>query len=299
MNIAITGATGFIGKRLVETLLGDKHALRVLARTRRSSLPSGAQFFPWDAMEGAPPADALAGADAIVHLAGEPVAQRWTPEIKRRIRESRVGSTTRLVDAMARLPQRPATLVCASAIGYYGDRGDEILTEQSQAGSGFLTEVCVEWERAAGRAIELGLRVVNVRIGVVLGANGGALKQMLPPFKMGVGGRLGSGRQWMSWIHVDDLVRLFRHALVTPDLRGPVNGTGPTPVRNADFTSTLASVLRRPAVLPVPVFGIKLLFGEMSEILLASQRVEPAAAQRAGFRFDFPDLEPALRQLLA
>jgi uncharacterized protein len=259
-------------------------------------LPAGVRLALWKPGQ-APPAEALADADAIVHLAGENVAQRWTADARRRILGSRVEGTRRLVEALAGLPRRPAALVCASAIGYYGDCGDAILDETSAPGAGFLPEVCVAWEREALAAEALGRRVARLRIGVVLDRRGGALARMLPPFRMGAGGRLGDGRQWMSWIHLDDLAGLFRFALEN-NLAGPVNAVAPNPARNADFTRTLAGALHRPAFVPVPGFALRLLFGEMAEVLLGSQRVHPKAAQSAGFRYRFPDLAPALKDLL-
>ena len=299
MNITVTGATGFIGRRLVRRLLADNHSLILLGRTPRTGLGPGIRFSIWDAMEGEPPEESLAGADAVIHLAGEPVAQRWTPVAKRRIRGSRVDGTRRLVEALSTLSRRPAVMVCASAIGLYGSSGDEVLTESSPPGKDFLAETCVEWEKAAGLAEALGLRVVKIRTGLVLGREGGVLARMLPPFKAGLGGRLGSGKHWMSWIHIDDLVELIRFALDQPALRGAANATSPNPVTNAEFTEKLAKALRRPALFPVPSFVIKTLFGEMAEIVLASQRVLPRAAQAACFRFQYPDLAPALAQLLA
>ncbi len=232
-----------------------------------------------------------------MHLAGENVAQRWTGDAKRRIRESRELGTRRLVCALARLPRRPSALVCASAIGYYGSRGDEILTESSAPGAGFLPEVCMAWEREAVAAEALGIRVVRVRIGILLDAGGGALQRMLPPFRLGVGGRLGDGRQWMSWIHRDDLSELFRLAVEKP-IRGPLNAVAPNPLANAGFTRELARAVHRPAVFPAPEFALRLMFGEMSEVLLSSQRVAPNAAASAGFVFRFPHLGPALADLL-
>ena len=278
MTISISGASGFIGRHLMKSLAQAGHSLRALSRH-------------------APPAESLREADAIIHLAGEPVAQRWTAAAKQRILDSRVVGTRNLVEALGRFTRRPETLICASAIGYYGSRGDEILTESSAPGSGFLPEVCVAWEREAQAAEAFGIRVVRVRIGVVLAAGGGALVRMLPPFRMGVGGRLGSGRQWMSWIHLEDLAALFQFA-VESQVRGPLNAVAPNPVTNSDFTRELAHALRRPAVFPVPEFALKMLFGEMADVLLASQRVAPAAAEAAGFRFRFPQLAPALESLL-
>ncbi len=278
MNISITGASGFIGRHLVKSLAQAGHSPRALSRH-------------------APPAESLREADAVIHLAGEPVAQRWTAEAKRRIRESRVEGTRNLVAALAALPRRPEALICASAIGYYGSRGDEILTESSAPGSGFLPEVCVAWEREAQAAEAFGMRVVRVRTGLVLDAGGGALVRMLPPFRMGLGGRLGSGRQWMSWIHLEDLAALFQFA-VERQVRGPLNAVAPYPVTNSDFTRELARTLGRPAVFPVPGFALRLLFGEMADVLLTSQRVVPGAAEAAGFRFRFPQLAEALAGLL-
>ena len=274
MNISISGASGFIGRHLLKSLATAGHSPRALSRH-------------------APPAES----DVVIHLAGEPIAQRWTAEAKRRIRESRVAGTSNLVEALGRLPHRPEALICASAIGYYGSRGDEILTESSAPGSGFLPEVCVAWEREAQAAEAFGMRVVRVRTGIVLDSNGGALVRMLPPFRMGVGGRLGTGRQWMSWIHLEDLAALFQFA-VESQVRGPLNAVAPHPVTNADFTRELALALRRPAMFPVPEFALRLLFGEMAGVLLDSQRVAPAAAEAAGFRFRFPQLAAALAALL-
>ena len=277
MNVAISGASGFIGQHLLKSLAEAGHSMRALSRHAR--------------------AESLREADVIIHLAGEPVAQRWTAAAKQRIRDSRVVGTHNLVETLATLPRRPEALICASAIGYYGSRGDEILTESSAPGSGFLPEVCVAWEREAQAAEAFGIRVVRVRIGVVLAAGGGALPRMLLPFRMGVGGRLGSGRQWMSWIHLDDLAALFQLA-VESRVRGPLNAVAAQPVTNSDFTRELARVVRRPAVFPVPEFALRLLFGEMADVLLASQRVMPAAAEAAGFRFRFPQLASALSGLL-
>jgi len=272
--VAITGTSGFIGTRLVRRLEG--HEVRVISRRTGNARA------------------AVEGADAIVNLAGEPVSQRWNEDVKRRIRDSRINTTRSIVEATAAAKKRPSVLVSASAIGYYGSRGDEILTEKFAPGTDFLSQVCVEWERAAQGASEFGARVVLPRIGIVLGSGGGMLKSALPPFKAGAGGRLGSGNQWMSWIHIDDLIAMIVFALHDPNLAGPVNGVAPQPVRNSEFTASLAHALHRPAVVPVPAFALKMLFGEMSDVILASQRVLPEAAQSAGFRFQHPDLNETL-----
>jgi uncharacterized protein len=277
--VALTGARGFVGSALTELLQNQGHQTTALPRR-----PG--------------PAD-VEGADAVVHLAGEPVAQRWSDEVKRRIRDSRVLGTRHLVESIKSLETKPKVVLCASATGYYGHRGDEVLTEESGAGEGFLAETCREWENEAKALETLGVRVVLVRIGIVLGRGGGALAKMLPPFRLGVGGRLSDGKQWMSWIHREDLTRLMVWALEKEDLRGAVNGTAPGSVTNADFTSVLGRVLRRPTVFPVPEFALKLVFGEMARVLLESQRVKPEVAEAKGFVFTFRDLEPALRNLLA
>ena len=297
MKIAITGASGLVGRRLLKTFAMEGHALHALSRHAGTNLPPGVRLSVWDPAKGEPPEEALRQADAVVHLAGENVAQRWTADAKRRILESREAGTRSLVRTLAKLPRRPAVLVCASAVGYYGSRGDETLTEASAPGAGFLPDVCVAWEREAQAAEALGMRVARIRIGVALDRRGGALRRMLPAFRMGAGGKLGDGRQWMSWIHLDDLAALFRFAVTNP-VSGPVNAVAPQPVTNADFTRELGRALHRPALLPVPKLALRVLFGEMSEILLASQRAIPQAAETAGFRFRFPQLGPALADLL-
>ena len=299
MNIAVTGATGFIGARLVQNLLQSGHSVHALGRKRSRTLPAAVRFSPWNSAENEPPPESLATADAIVHLAGEPVAQRWTPEVKKRIRSSRVDGTRNLVNALAKHSRRPQVLVCASAIGYYGSRGDEVLMETSSPGRDFLAQVVVDWEQAAQKAEALGIRVAPLRFGVVLGKDGGALAKMLPPFRLGLGGRLASGQQWMSWIHVDDVRGLIRFALENSIIRGPMNATAPQPTTNVEFTKELATALHRPAIFPVPPFALKLLFGELAEVVLGSQRVIPQAAQSAGFRFEYPELRPALVRLLS
>ncbi|MEZ5402087.1 MAG: TIGR01777 family oxidoreductase [Bryobacteraceae bacterium] len=298
MRIILTGATGFIGSRLVPMLEGAGHSTRILGRSPRPGLPQGSGFSIWDPAKGPPPREALDGCDAVIHLAGEPVAQRWSPEIKRRIRSSRIDVTGQLVEALSELSAKPKVLVCASAVGCYGDRGDEVLTESSSAGKGFLAGVCVEWERAANAAAGLGLRVVLLRTGIVLGRGGGALERMLPPFRVGLGGKLGSGKQWMPWIHLDDLCAMIHFAVERPEVQGPLNGTAPNPVRNEEFTRALGRALQRPALIPVPEFAIRLLYGEMAQIMFASQRAVPRAALAAGFEFRFPELFGALKDVL-
>jgi hypothetical protein len=277
MNVAITGASGFVGRRLTERLRKLGHTTKAIS------------------LRSAPRPEDLAGCDAVVHLAGEPVAQRWTAAARRNILESREEGTRRLVAALRHHP--PNVLVSASAVGYYGSRGDEILTEQSPPASDFLGQVAQAWEREALEAEKLGVRVVRLRIGMVLGAGGGALARMLLPFRLGVGGRIGNGRQWMSWIHIDDLCDLAAFVLPESTLRGAMNATSPHPVTNREFTRALAHAVHRPALIPVPAFALKLLFGEMAEVILASQRAIPQAAQRAGFEYRYPDIAGALLQI--
>jgi uncharacterized protein (TIGR01777 family) len=290
-------ASGLIGRRLLRDLLDGGHTVHILSRRADTDAPAGVHVSAWDSMKSLPPAQSLAQADAVIHLAGEPVAQRWTPEAKQRIHDSRVLGTRHLVAALSAQPRKPEALVSASAIGYYGDRGDEILDETSPPGAGFLADVCRHWEAEADRAAELGIRVAKVRIGIVLARQGGALAKMLPAFRAFAGGRIGSGRQWMSWIHIDDLARLFIQLTNSP-LHGAINGTAPNPVTNAEFARALAHVLGRPALLPVPAFALKAALGDMSEVLLGGQRVLPGAAQSAGFNFAYPELSPALESLL-
>jgi uncharacterized protein (TIGR01777 family) len=278
VNVAITGASGMIGKRLQQRLAEMGHT--ALAVPREAAAPT---------------------CDAVINLAGEPIAQRWTEPAKKRIYDSRVAGTRRLVSALSTQSRRPRVLVCASAVGYYGSRGDEILTESSPPGSGFLPRLVTDWEQTARTAEALDIRVVSLRFGMVLG-HGGALAKLLPPFRLGAGGRLGSGRQWMSWIHIDDVVSLILFAMENAagvPLSGAVNATAPYAVTNDEFTRRLGAALRRPAIFPIPVFALKLLFGEMSEVLLDSQRVLPATAQAAGFHFQYPDLSAALKNILA
>ncbi|RPI14307.1 MAG: TIGR01777 family protein [Acidobacteriales bacterium] len=299
MNITVTGGTGFIGRRVVRRLLAEGHSVHLLVRQANTGFGPSVQCSIWNAYTMEPAAESLAEADAVIHLAGEPVSQRWTPSARRRILDSRVIGTRRLIEAMSRLTHRPGVLVSAAAIGLYGSVGNEILTEASAPGEDFLAKVCLEWESAVDQAEALGVRVVKLRSGMVLGKEGGALAQMLTPFQWGLGGRLALGSQWVSWIHVEDLVELILFALRTAAVRGPVNATSPHPVTNSEFTSELAGVLHRPAFFTIPAFALRSLFGEMAEIMLASQRVLPKAALAAGFEFRYPGLRQALQNLLS
>jgi len=297
MRALISGATGFIGRRLVNAIDQPVVLSRNPASARRAL--GDAEAFGWDMLAGPPPPEALAGVEAVFHLAGEPVAEgRWNDDKKRRIRDSRTIGTANLVRGLEAAKPRPRVLVCASAIGYYGSRGDEILDEASSPGDDFLAQVCRDWEAAAAAAQQFGIRVVNLRIGIVLGPDGGALGKMLLPFKLGLGGRLASGRQWMSWIHVDDVVGLMLYAAQHEDVAGPINAVAPAPVTNRDFTRTLAGVLHRPALFPAPAFALRLAVGGFAEVLLGSQRVLPRAAQRSGYPFQYSELAAALKAIV-
>ena len=276
MNVAITGASGFIGRYVASHLESQKHSVRAISV--RSPLPAGA----------------LEGVQAVVHLAGEPIAQRWTAEARKRILDSRVQGTRRLVEAMRE--HRPQVLISASAVGYYGSRGDEVLTETSEPGSDFPAQVSVAWEKEAIAAEDLGVRVARLRIGMALGAGGGALKRMLLPFRLGLGGPIAGGHHWVPWIHVNDLSSLVAFLLTESTVRGALNATTPHPITNAEFTRALAEAVRRPAFFPVPGFALKLMFGEMAELILASQHVVPRATLAAGFTFRYPDIFGALQQ---
>lgn len=306
MKVGITGGTGFIGRRVVELLDGP---VRVFSRDAARALASfpprvreRVEVIEWDCAALPAPAGALTGLDAVIHLAGENVAgRRWSPLVKRRIRDSRVLSTRHLIEALRDVPagsERPRVLVCASAIGFYGPRGEEDVDEDAAPGSDFLADVCVDWEAEAQRAELHGVREVRVRVGIVLGPGGGALAPMLAAFKMFAGGPVGSGRQWMAWIHRDDVARLFIHAARNEAVRGAVNGTAPLPVRNRDFARALGRVLGRPALLPAPHFGLRLLLGEFADVLVTGQKVVPRRTLESGFKFHHPELEEALREVL-
>jgi len=296
-RIVVTGATGLIGSALVPTLTTRGYDVR---RVTRSAHIARAGDIKWAPDNGTLDPAALEGSFAVIHLAGEGVAARWTPDRRRRIRESRLNGTRLLAETLAKLRSRPQLLISMSAVGYYGDRGDELLTEESSGGGDFLAEVGREWESAASPARDAGIRVVHPRMGIVLSRRGGALGKMLPFFRFGLGGRMGSGRQWMSWIAMTDVVEAMLHVIATPTLSGPVNFVAPNPVRNTEFAKTLGEVLHRPAVMPAPAFALKLIFGEMARgTILASQRVQPQRLVASGFRFPHEHLDDALRHELA
>ena len=298
MHVAVTGASGLIGSWLVPHLTTGGHTVTRLVRRE----PRADDEVQWDAEAGRLDPAALEGTDAVIHLAGEPIGEhRWTPQHKERVRDSRVVSTRALAAALAGLDNGPHTLVCASGIHYYGEGGDAALDEATGPGSGFLSSVVQDWEAAADPARAAGVRVVHLRTGIVQDSTGGALKRMLPLFKLGLGGRLGSGRQWWSWISRHDVLGLYHHALTTESLHGPVNATAPNPVTNAEYTRVLGQVLDRPTLLPVPKLGPKLLLGpEMAEeLLFTSAKVHPTVAEKSGYAFRHAELEPALRELLA
>jgi hypothetical protein len=299
MNILVSGSTGLVGTALIPALASAGHEVVRLVRSNSKS-PSK-EMVHWNPDANYIDAAGLDGLDAIVHLAGESIASgRWNGAKKSRIRESRVRGTRLLCETLSHAASPPGTLICASAIGYYGDRGDELLTESSPAGTGFLAEVCRDWEGACDPARQKGIRVVNLRTGVVLSTAGGALAKMLTPFKLGVGGVIGSGQQYMSCIALDDLVGAIAHTLATPPLAGPVNGVCPHPVTNREFTKTLGNVLGRPTVVPMPAFAARLALGEMAdELLLASARVEPEKLLQSTYQFRYPTVESALRHVLS
>lgn len=297
MKIVVSGSTGLIGTPLLQALARRGHEVVPLVRRRPAA---GEHALAWDPERGTIDRAGLEGVDAVIHLAGENVFGRWSPAKKQRIHDSRVTGTRLLCDALAGLRARPAALLAASAIGYYGDRGDETLNEQSAAGEDFLAHVARDWEAATGAAARAGIRVVNMRIGVVLTTRGGALAKMLPAFRIGLGGPIGSGNQYVSWIALDDIVNAMLYLLDNVRFVGPVNLTAPAPVKNRDFAKTLGKVLGRPAVVTVPAFALRMAFGtEGAAMLTSGQRVQPARLLSSGFGFACRELEPALRALLA
>jgi uncharacterized protein (TIGR01777 family) len=299
MRVAVTGATGLIGTKLVAALTARGDEVTVVSRDPgRASGKLGVEAVAWDPLAGPAPAAALAGRDGVVHLAGEPVAQRWSAEAKERIRTSRALGTANLVAGLRAAEPRPGVLVSASAVGYYGPRGDEEVDEAMPPGSDFLAEVCVAWEEAARAAEPLGMRVAALRTGVVLDPDGGALAKMLPPFRAGIGGPVAGGQQYMPWIHVDDLVGLYLAALDGAAWSGPINATAPRPVTNRDFSKALGRALHRPAVAPVPRLAMKLLYGEMEQIVTTGQRAVPTRALALGYGYAHPDLDEALASAL-
>jgi hypothetical protein len=296
-RILVSGVSGPIGAALLPSLKGRGAKITRLMR-RGSAHSADEASIAWDPAQPLG-ADVVSGFEAVLHLAGESIVGRWSAEKKRRIRESRVLGTRHLAEAVAQAKAKPQVFICSSAVGYYGDRGDELLTESSRAGTGFLADVCREWEEATRAAAGAGIRTVQVRTGVVLSPKGGALGKMLTPFKMGLGGRIGDGRQWMSWIDVDDLVGAVVHLLKNDTPKGPVNMVGPSPVTNVEFTETLAGVVSRPAIFPMPAVAVKLVFGEMGKtVLLGSQRVEPAQLLNNGYEFRFKTLRESLENIL-
>jgi len=297
MKILVSGAHGLVGKALSTALTKDGHKIVSLVRHNRAM---GKSEIEWHPNQGLIDAEHIEGFDAVVHLAGESIASgRWNEHKKTAIRESRVKGTTLLSQSLARLSRPPTTFICASAIGYYGNRGEEVLTENSAPGNEFLSEVCVAWEKASAAAAEAGIRTVNARFGIILDANGGALQKMVTPFRMGIGGKVGDGKQWMSWIALEDVVGGLRFVLENSSLNGPVNFVAPNPVTNAEFTKTLGDVLSRPTIFPVPAFAVRLAFGEMADaLLLASQKVAPTRLLESGFRFEYSELKSALKNIL-
>ena len=292
MKVLVSGSTGFIGSSLVPHLVSSGHDV---TRLVRRELGSEEPEVHWDPAAGTIESSALEGTDGVVHLAGESAVGRWTARKKARILESRTNGTRLLCQALGDLDPPPRALICASGLDFYGDRGDALVSEDTGPGSGFLADVTAAWEAATEPAIEAGIRVVRARLGMVVGNGGGALARMLPAFRLGLGGRFGGGRQHVSWLSLTDLVRVVHHVLVTDSLDGPVNVSSPMPVRNAEFAKTLGRVLSRPAVLPVPAFGLRLALGEMAGMVLASVRLDPSKLVRSGFEFRYPELEEALR----
>ncbi|MBS1791572.1 MAG: TIGR01777 family oxidoreductase [Acidobacteria bacterium] len=298
MKILMTGATGFIGQALCKLLADEGHEFHVLSRRSESVRLPNAKAFRWNPEAETPPAEAWTDVEAVIHLAGEPVAaKRWTEEQKRRIRDSRVLGTRNLVKGMRQAAKPPKVLASSSAVGFYGNRGDESVDERSAPGTGFFPDICTAWEHEAESAKSFGARVALVRVGVVLG-DGGMLEKILLPFKLGVGGRLGTGKQWFPWIHLDDIVGIFRHALFLNTLSGPINGVAPNAATNKEFTEALGKALHRPTIFPVPEFALRIAMGEMANAALDSQRVIPTVALETGYQFRYPELQAALNAIL-
>ena len=300
MRVALTGATGVVGRALVAGLRERGDEVSVLSRDpdrARATLGAAIEAHAWaDPSAGPPPPEAIAGCDAVVNLLGEPVARRWSSEAKRKIRDSRVLGTRHLVAALGEADPRPRTLVSGSATGYYGPRGDERLDESAPPGRDFLAQVCVSWEAEARQAEKLGVRVVMPRTGVVLADGGGALEKMLPPFKLGIGGPVAGGRQWVPWVHLDDAIGAILFALDNDEVDGPINVTAPEPVTNRELSRALGRVLHRPSFAPVPGLALRALYGEMAQVVVTGNRAVPTGLLRLGYRFRRPELEPALRQ---
>jgi hypothetical protein len=302
MHILISGSTGFLGTSLVETFEAQGHTVARLVRpgtAPKNMSGAGEQTIAWDPVADQFDAAAAEGADALVHLAGASIAEgRWSAARKRLLRTSRIDATRQLIGALAKLQRPPRTIVAASAIGYYGNRGEETLTEASAPGNDFLAGLCCEWEAETARGAGFGARVVNLRFGIILAKHGGALPRMALPFQLGAGGRLGDGRQWMSWLTLQEMIGIVRFALAAPALSGPLNAVTPNPVRNSEFTSVLANTLRRPALFPAPAFALRLALGEMADaLLLASQKVLPSKLAESGYQFLQPNLASALAEV--
>ena len=300
-KILVTGGTGFIGRKVCDTLHNKDYDVNVVSRNperAKTKLEAVGEIYGWNPESEQLPPEAISEAEAVIHLAGETITGRWNSEKKQRIRDSRVLSTRNLVESCANAESKPDVLICASAIGLYGDSGDNSFTEETPPGTDYLAEVCKEWETEAYKASELGIRVVTVRIGLVLGLGGGMLQQVLTPFKIGIGGKLGNGQQWMSWIHVDDVVGIILHALENDSINGALNATAPVPVRNIEFTKALGSVLGKPTILPAPYFGLKLMMGEFADFVLLSQKVLPEKTEASGYEFQFKTIDSALSDLL-
>ncbi len=298
MKVLVTGATGFVGKKLLQQLTSPIVLTRNVESAKAKLGMENVEVYQWSPLEELAPIEALEKADAVVHLLGEPVYGKWTDAKREMIEKSRSVGTKNLVDAISKCSNPPKILVSASAVGIYGDRQEDELTEDAEPASGFLGDVCKNWEAIVAEANGVVDRTVSLRIGIVLGKEGGALKEMMLPFKMGVGGRLGSGKQWMPWISIDDLIGLILFSLKQENLSGPVNAVSPNPVRNSEFTKSFAKKIRRPAFIPVPAFGLRMIMGEFANVLLSSQRVIPKKAIDAGFQFRHAFLDEALESIL-